>query len=153
MLGFWNFDYIFILSLPSLPHTPLHTPSYLLLASHATSVQLSSRFPRVSTLGSVLSPDPKLFDCSAYMAWEVSLVVWEVLVPLCHPVTDSKCINLCSFNLQETTQCLHKVPSIFSTFILLHEERGTYGDQLYKLRTRCLLINSVLTMQKHFNLN
>jgi hypothetical protein len=101
----------------------------------------------------VLSPDPKLFDCSAYMAWEVSLVVWGVLVPLCHPETDSKCINLCSFNLQETTQCLHKVPSIFSTFILLHEERRTYGDQLYKFRTRCLLINSVLTMQKHFNLN
>ena len=92
-LGFWNFDCIFILGLPSLPHTPLHTLSYLLLASHATSVQLSSRFPRVSTLDSVLSPDPKLFDCSAYMAWEVSLAVWVVLVPLCHPETESKCIN------------------------------------------------------------
>lgn len=120
-LGFWNFDCIFILGLPSLPHTPLHTPSYLLLASHATSVQLSSRFPRVSTLGSVLSPDPKLFDCSAYTAWEVSLVVWVVLVPLCHPETESKCINLCSFNLQETTQWLHNVPSLFSTLILLHK--------------------------------
>jgi hypothetical protein len=65
----------------------------------------------------VLSPDPKLCDYNAYMAWEVSLVVWVVLVPLCHPETVSNCINLCSFNLQETTQCLHNVPSIFSTLI------------------------------------
>ena len=113
-LGFWNFDRTFILGLPSLPHTPLHTLSYLLLASHATSVQLSSRFPIVSTLGSVLSPDPKLFDCSAYMAWEASLVVWVVLVPLCQPETESKCINYVHLICKKPLW-LHNVPSIFST--------------------------------------